>query len=273
MSNSFEKCRISANNIRRHIIKTAYECGVNAHIGGALSFVEIIATLYTFILNCTDKKLEYDKRDKFILSKGHGVLGLYCTLYEFGIISEDMLRTFQQNGSDLAAHPVMNLELGIESSNGSLGQGLSMGVGLALSAKKKNKPYKTYVLAGNGECNEGAIWEAAMSASQYKLDNLTLLIDNNYLQSDGWSKEIMNINSFARCFDSFGWQTFEIDGHSIPQIYDALTREKLPGKPVCIVANTIKGKGISFMENKNEWHHNRLTKELYEQAMSELEVL
>lgn len=272
MNTVLEECKKASLRMRKSVIEMAYKCGTSAHLGGGLSFIDIISTLFIGVGNFKDKNLSYEEKDKFILSKGHGVLGLYAGLHEIELISKEQLDTFQQNGSDLVAHPVMNLELGIESSNGSLGQGLSMGVGLALAAKKKNKAYHTYVLVGNGECNEGSVWEALMSAVQYNLENLTLIIDNNSLQSDGCSSEIMDLGNLANRLSVFGWNTIEIDGHDVIKIYEAFTQEKAINKPTCIIANTIKGKGISFIENKNEWHHNRLTQELYERANTELEV-
>ena len=177
-----------------------------------------------------------------------------------------------QNGSDFIAHPVMKPELGLEASSGSLGQGISMAVGLALAARKKGYPYHTYVLCGNGEANEGSVWEACMSAVSYGLDNFTLFLDNNHLQSDGVSEGIMNVSDrYADMLSSLGFQVLEIDGNDIRQVYDAFHVPHQPGVPKEIVGNTIKGKGIAFMENNNEWHHNRLTKEQYEAALNELE--
>jgi transketolase len=202
--------------------------------------------------------------------EGHGVLGYFSALLVAGIISDEVYNTFQKNESDLIAHPVMNLDLGIESSNGSLGQGLSMAVGIAFAAKKTIADYKSYVLLGDGECNEGSVWEAVMLASQLKLDNLIAIIDCNKLQSDGSSEQIMNMDNFSLKFDAFGWDVHEINGHDISQIISAFTADKVINKPRVIVANTVKGKGISFMENNNEWHHNRLTKSNYDLSLLEL---
>jgi transketolase len=262
---------ISALNMRKAALKMAFDCGSNAHLGGGLSIIDILAALYGNVMNCKNKHLPYAEKDKFILSKGHGVLALYSALAEFDIIDKELLTTFQKNGSDLIAHPVMNTDLGIESSNGSLGQGLSMGVGLALSAKKKNRPYKTYVVCGNGECNEGSVWEAVMSAVNFKLDNLTVIIDNNHMQSDGESKNIINIRSLQDGFASFGFDTTSVNGHDIEALLETFSRSGSAGKPSAIIAETVKGKGVSFMENNSTWHHNRLTESQYLQALSELE--
>ena len=270
---SIQELEERAKHIRKTALKMAHLCGGSAHLGGGLSLVEAVTVLYGAIMNVTDPDIPYDEKDKFILSKGHGVLGLYSALAEFGVIDEKLLDTFMKDGSDLIAHPVMKPELGIEASSGSLGQGISMAVGLALAAKKKGYTYKTYVLCGNGEFNEGSVWEACMSAVSFKLDNYTLFIDNNHMQSDGFSNDVMNVSDrYADMLRSVGFQVIEIDGNDIKQVYDAFISPFQTGKPKAIVGNTVKGKGISFMENNNEWHHNRLTKDQYEAAIYELET-
>lgn len=262
-----------AKNIRCSALRMAYECGSNAHLGGGLSSVEALTVLYGDIMNTSDRSLSYAKQDKFILSKGHGVLGLYAALNEFKIISDELLGTFMQDGSDLIAHPVMKPEIGLESSSGSLGQGISMAVGLALAAKKKGYTYQTYVICGNGECNEGSVWEACMSAVSFSLDNFTLFIDNNHMQSDGNSTEIMNVSDqYTGMLKALGFQTIEVNGNNLQEVYNAFHEPQEKGKPKAIVGNTIKGKGISFMENNNAWHHNRLTKEQYESALVEVKT-
>ena len=256
--------------MRRKILEISYICNQSAHLGGGLSMVEVMAVLYGHVLRFKVGEPRWEGRDRFILSKGHGVLGYFPALLVAGIISEDIFKTFKTNESDLIAHPVMNLDLGIESSNGSLGQGLSMGVGIALAAKKKKSDFKVYVYMGDGECNEGSVWEAVMSAAQLGLDNLTAVVDYNKLQSDGDSRQIMDLADLAGKFKSFGWDVHEIDGHDIAQIVKAFEAPKVSGRPKILVAHTVKGKGISFMENNNEWHHNRLTKANYELALAEL---
>jgi len=262
--------QIMAKTMRHKILEISHNCNTSAHLGGGLSMVEVMAVLYGRVLRFKVGQPRWEGRDRFILSKGHGVLGYFPALLAVGIISEDTYKTFKTNESDLIAHPVMNLDLGIESSNGSLGQGLSMGVGIALAAKKKKSDFRVFVYMGDGECNEGSVWEAVMSAAQFGLDNLTAVVDYNKLQSDGDSRHIMDLADLAAKFKSFGWDVKEIDGHDIGQIVNAFEAPQVAGQPRILVAHTVKGKGISFMENNNEWHHNRLTKEKYELALAEL---
>ena len=268
-----ETLKRHASRIRKRCLDMAFNCGGSAHLGGGLSLVEAMTVLYGDVMNTRDRSLQYEQMDKFILSKGHGVLGFYATLSEFGIVDTQLLMdTFMQDGSDFIAHPVMKPELGLESSSGSLGQGISMAVGLALAAKKKGYTYQTYVLCGNGESNEGSVWEACMSAISYGLDNFTLFIDNNHMQSDGHSQEVMNISDkYTGMLKAMGFQVLDIDGNDMKQVYEAFHTPHETGKPKVIVGNTIKGKGVSFMENNNEWHHNRLTKDRYDEALKELE--
>ena len=271
-----EKDRIAAleahaKHMRIAALEMANRCGGNAHLGGGLSIMEAMAVLYGAVMNSRD--LPYAEQDKFILSKGHGVLGLYAALAEFGVMDEGLLDTFMQDGSDLIAHPVMKPEIGLESSSGSLGQGISMAVGLALAAKKKGYSYRTYVLCGNGEANEGSVWEACMSAVNFGLDNLTLFLDNNRMQSDGMSDGIMNVSEkYAGMLKALGFQVIEIDGNSIEQVYHAFMAPHETGRPKAIIGNTVKGKGVSFMENNNDWHHNRLTDSQLAAALQELEA-
>lgn len=261
-----------ARTMRQKILGISHTCNLSAHLGGGLSMVDIMATLYGRVLKFDKANPRWEQRDRFILSKGHGVLGYFSALLVAGVISEETYNTFQTNESDLIAHPIMNLDLGIESSNGSLGQGLSMGVGIAYAAKKKARDFKVYVYMGDGECNEGSVWEAVMSAPQLRLDNLTAIVDYNKLQSDGDSTQIIDLGDLAAKFRTFGWDVREIDGHDIGAIVDAFEMPHVAGKPKVLVAHTVKGKGISFMENNNEWHHNRLTKANYDLAMAELGV-
>ena len=211
----------------------------------------------------------WDERDRFILSKGHGVLGLYAALVEARIISEEIFQQFKKNDSPLISHPVMNLDLGIESSNGSLGHGLSMAVGMGIAAQKKKAQHKIYVVMGDGECNEGSVWEAAMCAAQYKLGNIVAIIDNNGFQSDGPTEDIISSLSLAAKWRSFGWNVCEVNGHDVNDLVVALHTQLVPEQPNCLVAKTVKGKGVEFMENNNEWHHNRLTKSMYDRAITE----
>ena len=261
-----------ARQLRIDALKMANKCGGNAHLGGALSIMEAMAVLYGAVMN--DPELPYAQRDKFILSKGHAVLALYTALAAFGRMDKGLLDTFMQDGSDLIAHPVMKPDIGLEASSGSLGQGISMAVGLALAAKKKGYTYQTYVLCGNGEANEGSVWEACMSAVNFRLDNFTLFLDNNRMQSDGMSEDVMNIaGKYTGMLKALGFQVIEIDGNDVAQVYDAFLAPREEGKPKAIVGNTVKGKGVSFMENNNDWHHNRLTDTQLAAALSELEVI
>lgn len=260
-----------ALNMRRRILDMSLRCEGPTHLGGGLSLVEIMAVLYGAVMNIRPNDPHWDDRDRFILSKGHGVLALYTALAEVGLISEDEFKTFKENDSNLISHPVMNLDLGIESSNGSLGQGLSMAVGLAWAAKRKNKSHSIYVVMGDGECNEGSVWEAAMSASQFKLDNLIAVVDNNNFQSDGASEEIINASGLSSKWQSFGWKAIDVDGHDVATLIETLSNVESSGVPTCVIAHTIKGKGVDFMESNNEWHHNRLTQASYEKAIASLE--
>jgi transketolase len=262
--------QIMAKTMRQKILEISHVCNQSAHLGGGLSMVEIMAVLYGRILRYKPNNPRWENRDRFILSKGHGVLGYFSALLVSGVIEEKTYKTFKTNESDLIAHPVMNLDLGIESSNGSLGHGLSMGIGIALAAKKKQRGFNVYVYMGDGECNEGSVWEAVMSAAQLGLDNLTAIVDYNKLQSDGDARQIIDFADFAGKFNSFGWDVKEIDGHEIEQVVDAFESPREHGRPRVLIAHTIKGKGVSFMENNNEWHHNRLTKANYELALAEL---
>ena len=269
-----EAFAVHSRNIRRHILDAALNCGTAAHLGGSLSLADILCVLYgSDLTNLSKKDIPESERDRFILSKGHSALGLYATLFEYGVIKKDVFETFQKDGSYLVTHPVMCKEYGIESSSGSLGQGISFAVGLALNAQKKGKSYRTYVLCGNGECNEGSVWEAAMSIVNFNLTNLVLIIDNNKMQSDGASENVMNISTkYSAMLTALGFNVFDVDGHNTNDLYESFLKARTASKPVAIVANTIKGKGVGFMENNPAWHHGRLTQSLYEQAIGELEA-
>jgi len=261
-----------SKNIRSKILDMAFEAGSNSsHFGGALSIVEIISTLFSHQMKIDKNNPEWDGRDRFILSKGHACLAYYAALSEVGYLSEKELKTFEKDGSILAGHPVKNIKYGIEFSTGSLGIGLSIGIGLALAAKRKRKSNKTYVIVGDGECNEGSIWEGALAAPNLKLDNLFVIIDKNNLQQTGTTNEIMKSENLKDKWLSFGWNVEEINGHSINEILNYFAKEKKEGIPNLMIANTTKGKGFSFSENNNNWHHAVMTKTLYEKAKKELE--
>ena len=260
-----------AKQIRKNILYMSLVAGASSsHFGGSLSTVEILATLYNNILKFDSSNPLWEDRDRFILSKGHACLGYYSALYEKGYFKKEDLNLFEQNGSFLLGHPVINKKKGIEFSNGSLGMGLSLGIGVALAAKKKNKDYKVFVLIGDGECNEGSVWEASMSAAHFKLNNLTAILDNNNLQQTGTNEEIMSTRKLGDKWKSFNWNVKEIDGHDVKQILAAFNH--VSEKPKLILANTIKGRGFSFSENNNDWHHNIMTKKQYDDALKELDL-
>ena len=260
-----------AKRMRKKVLDMALTAGASSsHFGGGLSIVDITATLYGAIMKLDPKNPKWENRDRFILSKGHGVLGYYTALSEIGYISEKDLKTFEKDGTYLFGHPVMNRSKGIEFSNGSLGMGLSLGIGVALAGKRKNIDYKVYVLMGDGECNEGSVWEAAMAGPHYKLDNLVAIVDKNNFQQTGANSEIMSVGDLVSKWKSFGWQVIEIDGHNVPEIYESFLSVKNQNGPVAIVANTVKGKGFSFAENNNAWHHAPLSSSQYEAALEEL---
>lgn len=258
-------------NLTKNILEMALSTGANSsHFGGALSIADIISTLFSYKMKFKKNNPKWEGRDRFILSKGHACLAYYAALCEIGFIKKDDLKTFEKNDSDLLGHPVRNVELGIEFSNGSLGMGLSLGIGVALSLKKKNKANNVFVIMGDGECNEGSVWEALMAAPNFNLSNLNLIIDKNNFQQTGDNKSIMDLGSLKNKIESFGWNTTEIDGHNINEIYNYFKNIDNNNKPNALVANTIKGKGFSFSENNNTWHHSILTKELYDKALSEI---
>jgi len=272
MRNRFSQKRLSQLSLqmRKTMIQMGYDCGTSAHFGGGLSMVESLAVLYDCILKYDVKNKQLADRDRFILSKGHGVLGFYAALYTFGLIGKNQIKSFQQNESEFIAHPIMDLDYGIESSNGSLGHGLSLGIGIALAARLKKKRFRTFVMLGDGECNEGSVWEAVMSAAHFKLNNLVAIVDRNKMQNDGISKDVMEFHSLERSWKSFGWDVISINGHDLKSLYDSLKSEKSLSKPRVIIANTVKGRGVSFMEGVPSWHHGKLTEQTYQQAIKEL---
>lgn len=271
---TINELREFAYSMRKSALETALEAGkLSTHFGGGLSIIDITATLYGAVMKLDPTNPTWEERDRFILSKGHGVVGYYTALAERGFIAKEELKTFERTGSALLGHPVMNRSKGIEFTNGSLGMGLSLGIGVALAGKAAQKDYKVYVLMGDGECNEGSVWEAAMSAPQFKLDNLVAIIDRNNFQLGGRNEEVLDLLDLRAKWDSFGWDAIEVDGHDHGQLYDVFTQPVSSGKPRCIVANTVKGKGVSFAENNNDWHHAVLTQNQYDQAILDIEQL
>ncbi len=266
-----KRVKLVANKVRKKILLMAFSAGQSsAHIGGALSSADIISTLYETVFKINKKNIYDEEKDRFILSKGHGCLTYYAILNHLGFITDDELLTFEKDGSILLGHPVKNRDKGIEFSNGSLGMGLSIGVGLAIGYKRLNKKNNVYVILGDGECNEGSVWESFMCANKFNLDNLFVFIDNNKFQQTGSNDEILINNNLNDKLSAFGWNTKKINGHSIEEIYDFLVTNKNNQKPNIAICETIKGKGVSFIENNNDWHHTVLTKKNYDIAINEL---
>lgn len=249
--------------MRLRILELAYRAGSNgAHIGGSLSLVEILQVLYNHNLDLTPSN---PNRDRVILSKGHGALALYCILEQKGILSSDKVDSFESNGSNLFAHAKRNVDDGIEFSGGSLSLGVSYAVGVALACRSKQINNRIIVIIGDGECNEGLVWEAVMSAAHYHLDNITFIVDRNGLQSDGLSDLVMKTESLEQKFESFGCIVSSVDGHNLDELRNALDADN-EGRPKAIVARTVKGKGVSFLENQPSSHHIVLNSEQYERA-------
>ena len=268
--NNISNLENTARKLRRDVITMISKAG-SGHPGGSLSAADIVTALYFSIMRHDPKNPHWPDRDRFILSKGHAAPILYAALAECGYFPLEWLDTLRKVGTCLQGHTDSNLTPGVDVSAGSLGQGLSVGIGMALAAKLDRKDYRTYVLLGDGECDEGQIWEAAMFAPNYKLDNLTAIVDYNGLQLDGSTKDIMNLEPFINKWRSFNWEVMEINGHDIAQIIDAVSRaRKVTAKPVLIVAHTIKGKGVSFMENNVDFHGKAPNKAETELALKEL---
>ena len=267
--NLVKKCTEAAAMMRIDAIRATYSTGnTGAHIGGTLSMIDIMAVLYMGVMNISPHNLKDDGRDRFILSKGHGVLAQYTALKQMGIISDEELMSFKKSGTRLYAHPSRNPDIGIEFSSGSLGQGISLAVGVAMALKKKNNPAGVYVLVGDGECDEGSVWEALASAAHFRLDNLTVIVDKNDLQYDGRTSEILNMDNISDKFAAFGFNVNEADGHDVKSLLNAFSSKN--DKPSAVIAHTVKGKGVSFMENNPVWHNGRLSEKQYLQAMKEL---
>ena len=273
--NDINELNLASKETRINILKMVYNAK-SGHPGGSLSGVDILNVLYKKCLNIPkdwDKSAEYENRDRFILSKGHASPLIYSILAQYGIIPKDLLTTFRKFGSKLQGHPAKKLLEGIETSTGSLGQGLSIGCGVAMGLKLDNNPATVVVYTGDGELQEGSCWEAFMQAAHRKLDNLIVIIDRNRLQIDGCTEDVMALESLTDKIRAFGWSVIEIDGHDYNQIYDAYTEAKNTNAPCAIIANTIKGKGISFMENNPNWHGKVPKEDEYNIALKELEIL
>ena len=268
-----EKLKEIAKDVRIKIVKMLTEAG-SGHPGGALSAADILTALYFSKMKHDSNNPKWDERDRFILSKGHGVPAQYAVLAKCGYFPEEELMSLRKINSRLQGHPDRSKLPGLEASTGSLGQGLSIAVGMAIAGKMDGKKHRVYCMIGDGESQAGQIWEAGMTAAKYKLDNLCAILDYNKIQLDDRVSIIMDIAPIKEKWMSFGWNVIEIDGHSFPQIIDAFDEaEKVKGKPTIIIANTIKGKGVSFMEDKVDWHGKAPSKEQAEKAVKELESL
>jgi transketolase len=270
MERDIMKLKETARTLRQDIIEMLAESN-SGHPGGSLSAVEILTALYFSEMNVNSDNPHQEDRDRFVLSKGHAAPVLYAALAEKGYFEKRHLKTLRKLGSILQGHPNMNDTPGVDMSTGSLGQGFSAANGMALAGKLDNKNYRVFVLLGDGELEEGQVWEAAMTSAHYKLDNLTAFVDHNGLQIDGPVEKVMNPEPVADKFAAFGWNVISIDGHSFEEIFKAIDEAKaFKGKPTMIVANTVKGKGVSFMENQAGWHGTAPNKEQRDQAIKEL---
>jgi transketolase len=264
------KLEAEARKIRLHVIRTIYKAG-SGHPGGSLSATDVIAALYFKILNVDPKNPSWEDRDRFVLSKGHACPAWYAALAERGFFPLEELDTLRKTGSRLQGHPDMRKTPGVEASTGSEGQGLSVGIGMALAAKLDRRDYRVFVMVGDGENDCGQTWEAAMAASFYKLDNLCAIVDRNLMQLDGPTEHIMSLEPLADKWVAFGWHVLEIDGHNFDEILSAFEEAaSVKGKPTVIIARTLKGKGVSFMEGAVGFHGKAPDEEEYKQAMIEL---
>lgn len=268
--NDIESLKGISKKIRKSIIEEVYSAQ-SGHPGGALSATEILTVLYFNQMNIDPERPDDENRDRFVLSKGHASAGLYATLAERGFFDKSELKNFRKLGSMLQGHPDMKHIPGVDMTTGSLGQGLSAANGMAMASKIDKRGFRVYCLVGDGEIEEGQIWEAAMTSSHYKLDNLCLIIDNNNLQIDGKVTEVMSIYPLKEKLQSFGFEVFEVDGNNIDELITVFQKAKtIKEKPTAVIAKTIKGKGVDFMENQVSWHGKAPKEEEYKLAMEEL---
>jgi transketolase len=265
-----ERLKKIALEVRRDVLNMTTAAG-SGHPGGSMSATDILVTLYFNVMRHDPGKPDWPNRDRFVLSKGHAAPALYAVLAECGYFSKKLLPSLRKLGSPLQGHPDMKRLDGVEMSTGSLGQGLSAALGMALGARMDDLSYQVYCLIGDGESQEGQIWEAAMAASHNRVDNLTAILDENRLQIDGTTKEIMNVSNQRVRWKAFGWDTVVVDGHDYEQLIKALRAPREPGLPRMIVAKTIKGKGVAFMENQLRYHGSPLSKDELKKALKELE--
>lgn len=263
--------KLHAKNIRINSLKMIAKAG-SGHPGGSLSMADIMSVLYFDKMNVDPQNPHWVHRDRLVLSKGHAAPGLYATLFEKGYFAEEEMNHLRQVNSMLQGHPDMKGTPGVDMTTGSLGQGLSAAVGMALAGKYKKESFTVYAVVGDGEIQEGQIWEASMAAAHYKLDNLIVFLDHNGLQIDGKNNDVMRIEPICDKFEAFGWEIINIDGHNIDEISDAVDHAKnIKEKPVLICAKTVKGKGVSFMEDQYNWHGVAPKPDELEKALNELE--
>lgn len=262
-----------AIKIRKHIIDEVFSAA-SGHPGGSLSCTDILTALYFSVMNVRPEQPRWEDRDRFVLSKGHCSPALYAVLAEKGFFPTEDLLTFRKIDSYLEGHPSMSYVSGVDMSTGSLGQGISAAVGMAMAAKLDNKDYRVYTILGDGELQEGQVWEASMAAAHYKLDNFTAFLDHNGLQIDGKITDVMSPEAVDKKFEAFGWKVIQVDGHDIEKIIAAVNEAKqVKGKPTVVIAETVKGKGVSFMENQAGWHGTAPNKAQRDQAIEELDSL
>lgn len=268
--NNIKELEDIAKQIRKDIIEMVYKAK-SGHPGGSLSCADILTVLYFLEMNINPENPKMENRDRFVLSKGHCSPALYATLANRGFFERSELETFRNINSNLQGHPDVNKVLGVEMTTGSLGQGLSAANGMAIVGKLDQKDYRVYCLLGDGEIQEGQVWEAAMTSAHYKLDNLCVIVDNNNLQIDGTVSDVMNVYPIDKKFESFGFEVISIDGNNIEEIINAFNQAKqIKQKPTVIIAKTKKGRGVSFMEDNVKWHGKAPNQEEYEQAIREL---
>ena len=264
---------IIANNVRKNALTAVYNAA-SGHPGGSLSIADVLTLLYFEVMNVDPKNPKMENRDRFVLSKGHTAPALYGVLAERGFIPKEDIQTFRNVNSYLQGHPDMNKVPGVDMSTGSLGQGVSVAGGMALSAKLDNKDYRVYSILGDGEIEEGQVWEQAMFAAHYKLDNFTIFVDNNGLQIDGDIAEVMNPNPIDEKFKAFGWHVIVTEAHDFEKLLAAIEEAKdTKGKPTAIIMKSVKGKNVSFMENNPAWHGAAPKADEYNQAIAELDEI
>ena len=259
-----------ASQLRCEIVDVTVWAG-GAHIGGSLSMTDVLTALYYHYLNVRPQEADWPERDRFVLSKGHGGVGLSCVLADKGYFDKELLKEFNHFKSPFGMHLDANKVQGVDASTGSLGHGLSMAVGMALGARFQQKTWRTYCLLGDGECDEGSVWEAAMAAHHFKVDTLTAFVDRNRMMIDGLTEDIMSLEPLAEKWKAFGWEVREIDGHDYAQIGEAIEgAQATKGAPTVIICKTIKGKGVDFMENQVKWHYGSIDSELAAKAKASI---